>query len=340
MMSMMSAAIRGIRTNVLFVIKMRILAISIGFYHEFHEWTNDTNLFQFNIREIRSFVSFVISKPITLNKYDSSARCFQREVPKSRFFSIPLNRNRLNALTIPFVLLLLLLMSGTAAADVTYTDIIDVHADAISVRITETYTGNDAAIVKRDIANDRSAYVEQAEENLLAWSTSYLVIDDDPSLIVIREVDCEVTEVSGSYRINSTLDYEIAIPLDRSSADVACFQSNPCTAVRELMSRNRHSLWIQGHPAVTSRVIIIPLAMEMESIAGIGDAEIATLSDRVTITGVSATRKFLNGSRTTFEYATVVRISTKPIYLHPWFLSTLVMIEVALLGLWWMQRRR
>ncbi|HDJ38673.1 MAG TPA: hypothetical protein ENF24_05790 [Methanosarcinales archaeon] len=247
-------------------------------------------------------------------------------------------------LTTRFILLLALLlpllMSGTAAADVTYTDVIDIHADAISVQITETYTGNDAAIVKRDIAGDYSAYVEQAEENLLAWGTSYIVIDDDPSLISVRAVDCEVAEVAGSYLINSTLEYEIATPLDRSSADVARFRSSPCTAVRELMSRNRHSLWIQGHPAVTSRVIVIPLAMEMESITGLGDAEIATLSDRVTITGVSATRKFLNGSHTTFEYATVVRISTRPIYAHPWFLPALVMIEVALLGLWWMHKRR
>jgi len=251
--------------------------------------------------------------------------------------------DKISTLCSPVSLLLLLLLAsgtGTASAGIIYTDQIDIRADTISVQITETYTGNDAAIVKKDISNDRSAYIEQAEGNLLAWSTSYLVIDDDSSLIAIREVDVEVAEVAGSYIINSTLEYEIAMPLDRSSADVARFRSSPCTAVRELMSRNRHSLWIQGHPAVANRVIIIPPKMEMESIAGLGDTEIATLSDRVTITGVSATRKFLNGSRTTFEYATVVRISTKPIYAHPWFLPTLVMIEIALLGLWWMKRGR
>jgi len=61
-----------------------IWSISGSFYHEFHECTNDTNLFQFNIRDIRLFVSFVISKHLISRQHISSTRRLQRELPKSR----------------------------------------------------------------------------------------------------------------------------------------------------------------------------------------------------------------------------------------------------------------
>jgi hypothetical protein len=49
-----------------------IWSISNSFYHEFHEWTNDTNLFRFSIREIRLFVSFVIPKHLISHQHNSS----------------------------------------------------------------------------------------------------------------------------------------------------------------------------------------------------------------------------------------------------------------------------
>ena len=51
-----------------------IWSVSISFNHEFHEWTNDTNLFRFSIREIRLFVSFVIPKLPMPHGHDSSTR--------------------------------------------------------------------------------------------------------------------------------------------------------------------------------------------------------------------------------------------------------------------------
>ena len=64
----------------------RIWSISGSFYHELHEWTNDTNLFRFNIREIRLFVSFVIPKHLISHQHNSSTRRLQRELPESQKF--------------------------------------------------------------------------------------------------------------------------------------------------------------------------------------------------------------------------------------------------------------
>jgi hypothetical protein len=57
--------------------------ISDSFNHEFHEWTNDTNLFRFNIREIRLFVPFVIPEH-SISHPHNSTRHLQRELPKIR----------------------------------------------------------------------------------------------------------------------------------------------------------------------------------------------------------------------------------------------------------------
>ena len=53
-----------------------ILSGYVSFYHELHEWTNDTNLFRFNIREIRLFVPFVIPTSPTHHRHNLSTRCF------------------------------------------------------------------------------------------------------------------------------------------------------------------------------------------------------------------------------------------------------------------------
>ena len=213
------------------------------------------------------------------------------------------------------LIILILLASGTAAADITYRDRIDIHADTISVQITEIYTGGDANIIQKEIADDRSAFMQRSEDNLAAWSTSYIIIDEDPSLLETQGIDVNVTNTSDCFVINSTLGYGIMTPID-------------C---------GRHSIWIQGHPAIDERTIILPENMDMESIAGIKDS-IITKNSRIMITGASTTRKFMNNTRTTFEYATVVVIDKKPVYAHPWFLPLLGAIEIALLGLWWMRR--
>ncbi|MEA1944317.1 MAG: hypothetical protein U9N07_03115 [Euryarchaeota archaeon] len=210
---------------------------------------------------------------------------------------------------------MILLASGTAAADIIYRDQIDIRADSIDVKIAEIYTGGDAAIVQKEIADDRSAFIQRSRDNLAAWSTSYIIIDDDPSLLETQGIDVNVTNMSDCFVINSTLEYEILTPID-------------C---------GRHSIWIQGHPAIDERTIILPENTDMKSIAGIKDTRI-TKNSRIMITGASATRKFMNNTRTTFEYATVVVIDKKPVYAHPWFLPLLGAIEIALLGLWWMRR--
>ena len=71
-----------------------ILSGYISFYHELHEWTNDTNLFRFSIREIRSFVKFVISKHLISHHHNPSTRYLQRELPESQIFTA--NRNAKN----------------------------------------------------------------------------------------------------------------------------------------------------------------------------------------------------------------------------------------------------
>jgi len=213
------------------------------------------------------------------------------------------------------LIILILLASGTAAADITYRDHIDIHADTISVQITEIYTGEENNIIQKRIADDRSAFMQRSEDNLAAWSTSYLLIDDDPSLLETQGVDVNVTNRSDCSVINSTLEYKIMTPIDHS----------------------KHSIWIQGHPAIDERTIILPENMDMESIAGIKNSNI-TNDSRIMITGASTTRKFMNNTRPTFEYATVVVIDKKPVYAKHWFLPLLGMIEIALLGLWWMHR--
>ncbi len=62
----------------------RIWSVSNSFYHEFHEWTNDTNLFWFSIRTIRLFVPFVISNHLIPHRQDSYTGCLQHEMSKSR----------------------------------------------------------------------------------------------------------------------------------------------------------------------------------------------------------------------------------------------------------------
>ena len=57
-----------------------ILSGSVSFYHEFHKWADDTNLFWFNIREIRLFV---ISTSQIHRGHDLSTRCLHSaELPK------------------------------------------------------------------------------------------------------------------------------------------------------------------------------------------------------------------------------------------------------------------
>ena len=224
---------------------------------------------------------------------------------------------------IPVIALLMMAMvlsSGTALADVTYTDYIDIRASSIAVQITETYTGGDAAIIEREIAesDDRSTYIREAESNILAWSRSYIIVDDDPLQTETERVDVDVTNISGSFLINSTLEYAVATPLDHG----------------------RHSIWIQGHPGVASRTIILPDDIDMESIVGIRESEIVDGAGYTMITGVSATREFMSNGRPTFEYATVVKVCKRPIHTQPWFLPLLAAIEVTLISLWWVCRKK
>jgi hypothetical protein len=222
---------------------------------------------------------------------------------------------------VPIVLILLIApIPGTAAADVTYTDRIEIHANSIAVQITETYTGGDAAIIKRDIAeaDDRSAYIREAENNILAWSSSYIIVDDDPLQTETVYANVTVTNVSGSFLINSTIKYAVAAPLDSG----------------------RHSIWIQGHPGVASRTIVIPDDINMESIVGIKDSRTVEEDGYTVITGVSTTRKFMSDSGITFEYATVVEVCKRPIYANSWFLPLLAAVEVTLVGVWWTHRKK
>jgi hypothetical protein len=246
----------------------------------------------------------------------SSAFSSGSQLPVSRTKRSPIIPSVL-LLLLP-LLLLLLLASGTASAGVVYTDHIDVGADTIVARISETYTGNDAEIVERDLAGGRSTYIERAEETLLAWGTSYIVVDCDSSLLEMQRVDVNVTNVSGTFLINSTLEYGVAASLDHGG----------------------HSIWIQGHPGITSRTITLPANVEIASVAGIRDPSEIEVNGHATVTGASATRKFLNGTQTTFEYATVVEIRKKPIYTHPMSLPLIVSAEFVLLGAWlWMRRK-
>ena len=217
-------------------------------------------------------------------------------------------------------IILIALTSGTALADVTYTDRIEIHANSIAVQITETYTGSDAAIVERNIAeaDDRSAYIREAENTILAWSSSYIIVDDDPLQTETEHANVTVTNVSGSFLINSTIKYAVAAPLDSG----------------------RHSIWIQGHPGVASRTITIPDDINMESIVGIKDSRTVEEDGYTVITGASTTRKFMSDSGITFEYATVVEVCKRPIYANPWFLPLLAAIEVSLIGVWWVRRKK
>jgi hypothetical protein len=216
---------------------------------------------------------------------------------------------------------IILVSSGTALADVTYTDHIEIHANSIAVQITETYTGGDAAIVERNIAeaDDRSAYIREAENNILAWSSSYIIVDDDPLQTETVHANVTVTNVSGTFLINSTLKYAVTTPLDSGS----------------------HSIWIQGHPGVVKRTIIIPDDINMESIVGIKDSETVEVDGCTVITGVSDTRKFMSdGGNLTFEYATVVEVCKMPMYAQSWFLPLLVAAEIVLVGVWWVRRKK
>ncbi len=217
-------------------------------------------------------------------------------------------------------MLAIILTSGIALADVTYTDHIEIHANSIVVQITETYTGSDAAIVERNIAeaDDRSAYIREAENNILAWSSSYIIVDDDPLQTETVHANVTVTNVSGTFLINSTLKYAVTTPLDSGS----------------------HSIWIQGHPGVVKRTIIIPDDINMESIVGIKDSETVEVDGCTVITGVSDTRKFMSDGGITFEYATVVEVCKMPMYAQSWFMPLLVAAEIVLLGVWWVRRKK
>lgn len=215
------------------------------------------------------------------------------------------------------LIILILLIPGTAAADVTYRDHIDIHPSDIDVQITEIYTGDDYAIVQGNLADDRSAFIQRSKDGITTWSSSYIIIDDDPSLLQTKGVDVDVDVSDSLIVINSTLKYSVAVSLDCS----------------------RHSIWIQGHPAIDERTIILPENVDMESIAGIKDSSTMKEDGRIMITGASTTRKFMNNNRTTFEYATVVSIYKKPMYAQPWFLPLLAAIEFSLIGVWWTRRK-
>jgi hypothetical protein len=215
---------------------------------------------------------------------------------------------------------LFLISSGTALADVTYTDHIDIRVNSIAVQITETYTGNDAAIIERNIAKaeNRSAYIMDAENNIIAWSDSYIIIDDDPLQTETVHANVTVTNATGTFLINSTIKYAVTTPLDSGS----------------------HSIWIQGHPGIVKRTITIPDGINMDSIVGIKDTETAEEAGYIVITGVSNTRKFMSDSGITFEYATVVEVCKKPLYAQSWFMPLLVAAEIALCGLWVVRRKK
>lgn len=215
---------------------------------------------------------------------------------------------------------IILVSSGTALADVTYTDHIDLRANSIAVQITETYTGNDAAIIERNIAKaeNRSAYIRGAESNILAWSGSYIIIDDDPLQTETVHANVTVTNITDTFLINSTIKYAVTTPLDSGS----------------------HSIWIQGHPGIVKRTIVIPDSINMDSIVGIKDRETVEEAGYTIITGVSNTRKFMSDSGITFEYATVVEVCKRPLYAQSWFLPLLVAAEIVLVGLWLVRRKK
>lgn len=240
--------------------------------------------------------------------------------PKTPMILITPTTRFLPVLTLAMIAIILT-SSGTALADVTYTDNIDIGANSIAVQITETYTGNDAATIERNIAkaDNRSAYIREAENNILAWSGSYIIIDDDPLQTETVHAGVTVTNTSGTFLINSTLRYTVATPLDHGS----------------------HSIWIQGHPGIVKRTILILDGINMESIAGIKDKEAVEEAGYTVITGVSDTRKFLSGGgNVTFEYATVVEVCKRPMYAQSWFLPLLVAAEIVLVGLWLVRRKR
>jgi len=265
----------------------------------------------FSILVSRRYIQIHAEAGSTNQRQSASISGSQLSVPRTQ-------RSPTLHVVLPLLLLLLLLASGTASADVVYTDHIDVGADTIVARISETYTGNDAKIVGKDLAGGRSAYIERAEGTLLTWSTSYIVVDCDSSLLEMQHVDVNVTNVSGTFLINSMLEYGVATPLNRGG----------------------HEIWIQGHPGIISRTITLPANVEIASVAGIRDPSEIEVNGRATVTGASATRKFLNGTQTTFEYATVVEIRKKPIYTHPMSLPLIVSVEFVLLGAWlWMRRK-
>ena len=216
---------------------------------------------------------------------------------------------------------IILVSSGTALANVTYTDHIDIRANSIAVQITETYTENDATIIERNLAKaeNRSAYIREAENKILAWSGSYIIIDDDPLQTETVHANVTVTNVSGTFLINSTINYAVTTQLDAGS----------------------HSIWIQGHPGIIKRTIVIPDSINIDSIVGIKDRETVEEARRTVITGVSATRKFLSGSgNLTFEYATVVEVRKRPLYAQSWFLPLLVAAEIVLVGMWLVRRKK
>jgi len=71
-----------------------ILSSYVSFYHELREWTNDTSLFRFNIREIRLFV---ISKHLISHHHNSSMSYLQRELPESPRYSPAGRRSTMQA---------------------------------------------------------------------------------------------------------------------------------------------------------------------------------------------------------------------------------------------------
>ncbi len=128
-----------------------------------------------------------------------------------------------------------------------------------------------------------------------------------------------VTNVSGTFLINSTINYAVTTPLDAGS----------------------HSIWIQGHPGIIKRTIVIPGGINIDSIVGIKDRKTVEEAGHTVITGVSATRKFLSGSgNLTFEYATVVEVRKRPLYAQSWFLPLLVAAEIVLVGMWLVRRKK
>ncbi|MCS3924564.1 hypothetical protein [Methanosalsum natronophilum] len=209
----------------------------------------------------------------------------------------------------------------------TYSNYIDIQEYHIKFKIIEEYSGTYAIELKNLIDMNNDGIINSSEINQFIETyinikedefKEYIIINDGETELNLTSIEMNLGEIEGN--INET-DDNVLVTTDIQFEFV------------DSISTGENHIWIQGHPSIEEKQIILPEGFELISYHGLDDSETSTENERVLLTGGSGISSTVIDGKTTFEFATQVNVNKKAFYEHPYFLPILGLIFIILMGL-------